>query len=279
MLPLEGACGREGHGGSPLHCPGRNRSALQRTRAAYPRSVERSDVSYVLFDLDDTLVDHRAAASAAFGHAIARWSPDGGRPRPRRVPGAVGGSSSRSSTTPTCVCECTHAEQRVRRLRPLPSRARGQEWGRCVSSPRSSSTISTPYVAAWSHFADVFVSSTSCEPPTSALPSSRTASPGQQRLKLDRTGLVDRFDLILTPTEGCASRSPTRGRSATHARCSGSIPTRTAYVGDNLEVDAVGASAAGLRGIWLDRSRERRDGAAREWTRITSLSALIAALR
>jgi putative hydrolase of the HAD superfamily len=38
----------------------------------------------------------------------------------------------------------------------------------------------------------------------------------------------------------------------------GTDPARTAYVGDELDVDAQAARAAGLVGIWLDRPGSRR---------------------
>ena len=38
----------------------------------------------------------------------------------------------------------------------------------------------------------------------------------------------------------------------------GTEPGRTAYVGDELDVDARAAVAAGLRGIWVDRPGPRR---------------------
>lgn len=40
----------------------------------------------------------------------------------------------------------------------------------------------------------------------------------------------------------------------------GTDPARTAYVGDELDVDARGALAAGLVGVWLDRPGTRRGG-------------------
>ncbi|MDF2808213.1 MAG: haloacid dehalogenase, partial [Cellulosimicrobium sp.] len=40
----------------------------------------------------------------------------------------------------------------------------------------------------------------------------------------------------------------------------GTDPARTAYVGDELDVDARAARAAGLVGVWLDRPGTRRGG-------------------
>lgn len=63
----------------------------------------------------------------------------------------------------------------------------------------------------------------------------------------------------------------------------GVAPAATVYVGDSLESDALGACAAGLTGIWLDRpgaaaGGRQRDGAATvdhaPALRITSLAGL-----
>ena len=133
------------------------------------------------------------------------------------------------------------------------------------------------YVAAWSPFADVPAALDELELPASASPSSRTVSPRQQRLKLERTGLVGHFDRILTPTEVGAPK-PDATAFVNACTMLAVDPATTAYVGDNLEVDAVGASAAGLRGIWLDRP-ESDATSPPAVTRITSLSALAASLR
>jgi len=42
------------------------------------------------------------------------------------------------------------------------------------------------------------------------------------------------------------------------ARRLGTDPARTVYVGDELDIDAAAAAAAGLVGIWLDRPGGRR---------------------
>ncbi|OMH36725.1 HAD family hydrolase [Tersicoccus sp. Bi-70] len=74
-----------------------------------------------------------------------------------------------------------------------------------------------------------------------------------QRAKLDRAGLERISVLIGTDTLGVAKPDP--AIYVEGARQLGSAPERTLYVGDNPAVDAVGASDAGLVGVWLDRSR------------------------
>lgn len=79
--------------------------------------------------------------------------------------------------------------------------------------------------------------------------------PTQQRAKLERLGLTGCFERLLTPTEvGAAKPAPAAFRAACAAL--GVAAGRAWYVGDDLAVDAVGATEAGLRGLWLDRHGE-----------------------
>ena len=41
----------------------------------------------------------------------------------------------------------------------------------------------------------------------------------------------------------------------------GTAPSRTVYVGDELDIDARAALAAGLHAVWIDRPGARRGGA------------------
>ncbi|MCC9145781.1 MULTISPECIES: HAD family hydrolase [unclassified Arthrobacter] len=84
-----------------------------------------------------------------------------------------------------------------------------------------------------------------------------------QRAKLDAAGLTRIRVLVGIDTAGSAKPEPAIFHEG--VRLLGSTPERSAYVGDNLRVDAVGAAHAGLLGIWLDRIGNPspvRDGAA-----------------
>jgi putative hydrolase of the HAD superfamily len=77
--------------------------------------------------------------------------------------------------------------------------------------------------------------------------------------KLEVLGLAGAFPVVATTdTLGFGKPHP---QAFLHA-CErlGAEPARTAYVGDDLVVDALAARDAGLLGIWLDRGH-RRDGA------------------
>lgn len=79
-----------------------------------------------------------------------------------------------------------------------------------------------------------------------------------QRDKLARVGLAERFDAVfISDEQGVAKPDPAIFRRA----CAdlGVEPAAAVHVGDNLVADAQGATAAGLRGVWLDR-RAEHDG-------------------
>lgn len=73
-----------------------------------------------------------------------------------------------------------------------------------------------------------------------------------QRAKLDRAGLQRVVVLVGIDTVGVAKPDP--GIFLEGVRQLGSDAVRTVYVGDNRVVDGIGARAAGLIGVWLDRS-------------------------
>jgi putative hydrolase of the HAD superfamily len=83
------------------------------------------------------------------------------------------------------------------------------------------------------------------------------ASVALQTTKLDRVRLLDRVPMLVgVETLGFGKPDPATFLEA--CRRLGTQPERTAYVGDELDVDALGAVGAGLLGIWVDRPGARR---------------------
>lgn len=76
--------------------------------------------------------------------------------------------------------------------------------------------------------------------------------------KLASTGLGDLDVLVTLDTFGVGKPDPRVFLEA----CSllGTAPEETVYVGDELDIDARGAAAVGLTGVWLDRPGTRRGG-------------------
>ena len=73
-----------------------------------------------------------------------------------------------------------------------------------------------------------------------------------QRAKLDAAGLQRITVRVGTDTVGVAKPDPATFLEG--VRLLGADPGSTLYVGDNRRVDAEGACTAGLQGVWLDRA-------------------------
>jgi putative hydrolase of the HAD superfamily len=78
-----------------------------------------------------------------------------------------------------------------------------------------------------------------------------------QTTKLERVGLSGQVEVLVgVDTLGVGKPDPRVFHEA--CRRLGTAPSRTAYVGDELDVDARAAVAAGLVGVWVDRPGGRR---------------------
>ena len=83
------------------------------------------------------------------------------------------------------------------------------------------------------------------------------ASVDYQALKLEAVGLAADVPMLVgVDTLGVGKPDPRMFVEG--CRRLGTEPGRTVYVGDELDIDARGASAAGLHGVWLDRPGLRR---------------------
>ena len=75
--------------------------------------------------------------------------------------------------------------------------------------------------------------------------------------KLERLGLLDRIDFAVTSEEAGVEK-PAPGFFALCLEKAGCAPDECAFVGDNLRKDALGALAAGMRGVWLQPDAAKR---------------------
>ena len=76
-----------------------------------------------------------------------------------------------------------------------------------------------------------------------------------QRAKLERLGVLDRFDHVIASGEVGVTKPDPGIFELAMARFASDAPvTAAAYVGDRLVTDAIGAATAGLVGVWLNRA-------------------------
>jgi putative hydrolase of the HAD superfamily len=200
---------------------------------------------FVFFDIDDTLLDHVAAARAGAvalhrhigAHVpveqfVADWAAALDRNFPRFLAG-----------------ELSFQGQRRERIRQVVDAALTDEAADAVFVGYQEA-----YEAAWALFPDVRPCLESLSPGRVGIISNGQVE--QQRHKLSKTGIEARFDCIVISEEcGCSKPAPEIFLEA--CRRIGASPTETVYVGDRYDVDAEGARRAGLTGVWLDRHHTR----------------------
>ncbi|MGW3162737.1 HAD family hydrolase [Streptomyces sp. NPDC001142] len=129
------------------------------------------------------------------------------------------------------------------------------------------------YEAAWSLFPDVLPVLDRLAGRFRHAVLSNSSIHNQDR-KLRVLGVRDRFEAVVCAVElGVSKPEP----GAFHAACDALAlePGEVAYVGDEPDIDARGAAAAGLMGIWLDRDGR---GGRPELARISGLDQLPALL-
>jgi putative hydrolase of the HAD superfamily len=212
-------------------------------------------VDAVLFDIDDTLVDTRGA----FGHALAavarRYLPDVGPERDGEVLTHWRADVAGHYRTYTRG-DMSYRHQRMSRANELHATFGGPELDD-AGYDAWNALFEEFFVDAWSPHGDA----SACVDrllaaglPVGAL---SNASVDYQTRKLARVGLVDRVPMLVgVDTLGFGKPDPRVFVEA--CRLLGTEPARTAYVGDELDVDAQAARDAGLVGVWIDRPGERR---------------------
>jgi putative hydrolase of the HAD superfamily len=199
----------------------------------------------VFFDIDDTLLDHEAAARA--GAAALHRSLAAAAPVEQFV---TAWAAALDRNFPRYLAgELTFQGQRRERIREVVDGGLTDEAADAVFAGYQEA-----YESAWTLFPDVL-------PCLDALSDGRVGiiSNGQveqQHQKLVHTGIAGRFASIVI-SEGCGCSKPSPEIFLEACRQVGASARDAFYVGDRYDIDAVGARQAGLTGVWLDRRRTR----------------------
>jgi putative hydrolase of the HAD superfamily len=205
-------------------------------------------VKAVIFDLDDTLFDHSSSVVAT----LQTWIPHlGGTPTDELV--AQWFVVERRNFDLWLAGTVSHQDQRRGRLRdflPLidhPVPASNEELDELFAG------FLERYQQSWAAFPDA-------EPALKLAKSNgwrigvlTNGSTLQQNAKLAGIGLAGYVDVVST-SEGLGFSKP--ASQAYHLTCEalGVDPAETLMIGDNLELDVLGARAAGLTAEHLDRA-------------------------
>jgi len=204
----------------------------------------------VLLDVDDTLVDTRAAFAAALLRVQRRWLAhldDALAPAVLARWLADPGGHFRAYTRG----DCDFSTQRHRRAADLQGAFGGPALD-AAGLAAWEAEYDAAFRAAWAPCADALAFLDTLAAAGLPVGLVTNAAAAYQRDKLTRLGLLDRFAVLVGVDE--------LGRGKPDPQVFGLACTRLgvraeecAYVGDELDVDARGARDAGLLGIWLDR--------------------------
>ena len=130
----------------------------------------------------------------------------------------------------------------------------------------------TAYERKWSLFADVVPCLDALGEHQLGIVSNGSAQ--QQRHKLSRLGILDRFACVVV-SEDCGWAKPDPRIFARACEFGNAHPPNVVHVGDRRDTDALGAARAGLRAVWLDRRGENyAEELSPEFVRLTTLAEL-----
>lgn len=198
----------------------------------------------ILFDLDGTLLDHRAAADGAITAWVAGRSP--GHPRLGEA-AALWAALEEPHLAAWHAGECTWDEQRRRRLRALC-----EELDLPVSEDLDAAfaEFAGHYRRGWVAYPDV--AGTLAELGGFRLGVLTNGVQAFQEEKIRAIGLEGRTGPVLTgETLGCFKPAPACYTAA--AAALGLAPEEVLLVGDDVVKDVTAPAATGMRSVWLDR--------------------------
>ncbi|MFA1547763.1 HAD family hydrolase [Actinomadura chokoriensis] len=217
----------------------------------------------VLFDLDGTLLDHEGAA----GEAIVRSFPDVDPAwLVRRWVDLTEDAVDRY-----LAGELDFLAQRRVRIRTLAGDLGLGDWDDTQADAWLAGYVAL-YQAAWRPFPEVGAVLDDLAGRGLRLGVITNGHAAQQRAKVAALGFADVLPYVVASSEAGSAKPDA---AIFRAACAGLgvTPGEAAYVGDRLVTDAQGAAAAGLTGIWLDRSGSPAPDDL-EVLRVTSLDAL-----
>ena len=219
-------------------------------------SRDLGSVSGVLFDIDDTLVDLAYAMTTALRDASEHLLPGLDQAGWDKV-GRIFTHETTHYYDRYLAGELTFNEQRLLRGRAALGHF-GVEMGEGEEAHNWLSTyarLQPSYVRAFEDVLPLLDALDQAGIPYGAVSNNVH---DYQRVKLDSAGLERIRFLVGTDTVGVPKPDPAIYLEG--VRLIGSTPATTLYIGDNRLLDAEGSTAAGLLGIWLNRSGEQAPG-------------------
>jgi putative hydrolase of the HAD superfamily len=208
-------------------------------------------IEVVLFDLDDTLFAHREAVATGIVRHLASAGP------------AYAGIDADQAVALWHALEEEHYHSYLAGLLNFQGqrRARARDFAASHGVALSDTDAAAWFDVYFEHYRDSWRLHDDALPCLDALEAAipgvrfgliTNGDLGYQMRKISQTALDLRIEHVVASGElGAAKPDP---QIFFHALDRfGVVPSRAAYVGDRLRTDAIGAAAAGLAGVWLDR--------------------------
>ena len=205
----------------------------------------------VLFDVDDTLVDTRRAFALALDAIRERYLPGADLDEMLHLWRSDPGGWYRRYTRG----ELDHGTQRRYRAAEMHERFGGEPVTEASFGAWDALFWGT-FETSWTPFDDAVDAIAAARAAGLRVGVVTNAAVALQERKLAAVGLDDLPVLVGVDSLGCGKPDPRVFLEG--ARRLGTDPARTAYVGDEPEVDATAARDAGLRGVWLARPGVRK---------------------
>jgi putative hydrolase of the HAD superfamily len=213
-------------------------------------------ITAILFDIDDTIVDFRSATVNGLRRHL---SDVVGELPPEELAGVQRTWSELDSLHfgRYLAGELTFQEQRRARARDLCAR-HGFPLGR--SAAEQDAWMAGYLVhceASFTLFPDVVPALDRLEGAGPRIGAMSNSNHAYQDRKLRMMGIRDRFEVLVCCDDLNGLAKPDPRTFLGGCAAIGSAAEDTVYVGDRRDSDAVAATRAGLRGVWLDRLDQR----------------------
>lgn len=203
----------------------------------------------VLFDLDDTLINHSQAeidAAIKFGKFFSSVIPNYNE----NTFVEFWRTASVKHIKDFLAQKITFRDQRVRRIRDIFQNKNMSE----NESFEYFNKYLGYYEDSWNLYSDVIDTLEFLKNKNIDIGILSDGAQKQQELKLQKTGIYKYFKFVITAeSEEMSKPNPTFFRRG--AEMFGVKPKDVIYIGDNIKKDAIGATEAGLLGIWLNREQ------------------------
>ncbi|KRC61991.1 hydrolase [Agromyces sp. Root81] len=205
----------------------------------------------VLFDLDDTLMAHRAAVRAGIALHMRELAYEGDP----TAASSLWHDLEEQHYHSYLAGHLTFEGQRRARARDFAI-AHGDELDELAAGAWFDRYFER-YRDSWSLHDDALPA---LDALAQALPGVRfgiitNGEPDFQLAKLERLGIRDRFEHVIASGEVGVTKPDAEIFRVALERFAAVAPVgRAAYIGDRFETDAVGAAEAGLVGVWLNRT-------------------------